>query len=308
MIARSSSRRIVTPRVVKAGGRVMPMRRLRAAAEEASIAQDFSSAPVMDFAMAMAEPESDEMSAADIKAALLDSFYGTERGLSARSEVRAEINELITQLEAKNPTPSPTEMMALLDGDWKLVYTSNSELLAILALSKLPFVTIGDITQRVDTITATVENRAALSVPLSRTSLSATASFEVRSPKRLQIAFERGSIATPELLSDLEVPESVDVLGQTVDLSQLRGVLQPFSQGLSSILKQVGGIVSQAPDLSFPITNDSASTWLLTTYLDEDTRITRGDGGSVFILTKDTSSSISHMSPEQEAVAEAMML
>lgn len=130
-------------------------------------------------------------------------------------------------------------MMALLDGDWKLVYTSNSELLAILALSKLPFVTIGDITQRVDTITATVENRAALSVPLSRTSLSATASFEVRSPKRLQIAFERGSIATPELLSDLEVPESVDVLGQTVDLSQLRGVLQPFSQGLSSILKQV---------------------------------------------------------------------
>uniref|UniRef100_A0A383VLT1 Plastid lipid-associated protein/fibrillin conserved domain-containing protein n=1 Tax=Tetradesmus obliquus TaxID=3088 RepID=A0A383VLT1_TETOB len=308
MIARSSSRRIVTPRVVKAGGRVMPMRRLRAAAEEASIAQDFSSAPVMDFAMAMAEPESDEMSAADIKAALLDSFYGTERGLSARSEVRAEINELITQLEAKNPTPSPTEMMALLDGDWKLVYTSNSELLAILALSKLPFVTIGDITQRVDTITATVENRAALSVPLSRTSLSATASFEVRSPKRLQIAFERGSIATPELLSDLEVPESVDVLGQTVDLSQLRGVLQPFSQGLSSILKQVGGIVSQAPDLSFPISNDSASTWLLTTYLDEDTRITRGDGGSVFILTKDTSSSSSHMTPEQEAVAEAMML
>jgi hypothetical protein len=131
------------------------------------------------------------------------------------------------------------QMMAMLDGDWKLVYTSNSELLAILALSKLPFVTIGDITQRVDTLTNTVENRAALSVPLSRTSLSTTASFEVRSPKRLQVRFERGSIATPELLSDLEVPESVDVLGQTVDLSQLRGVLQPFSQGLSSILKQV---------------------------------------------------------------------
>jgi hypothetical protein len=45
-----------------------------------------------------------------LQAALLDSFYGTERGLSARSEVRAEINELITQLEAKNPTPSPTEV------------------------------------------------------------------------------------------------------------------------------------------------------------------------------------------------------
>jgi hypothetical protein len=72
----------------------------------------------------------------------------------------------------------------------------------------------------------------------------------------------------------------------------------------------VGGIISQTPDLSFPISTDSAQTWLLTTYLDEDTRITRGDGGSVFILTKDTSSSSSssHMTPEQEAVAEAMML
>lgn len=28
------------------------------------------------------------------------------------SEVRAEINELISQLEAKNPTPNPTEVRA----------------------------------------------------------------------------------------------------------------------------------------------------------------------------------------------------
>lgn len=45
-----------------------------------------------------------------VQAALLDSLYGTERGLSARSEVRAEINELISQLESRNPTPSPTEV------------------------------------------------------------------------------------------------------------------------------------------------------------------------------------------------------
>lgn len=45
-----------------------------------------------------------------MQAALLDSLYGTERGLAARSEVRAEINELISQLEAKNPNPNPTEV------------------------------------------------------------------------------------------------------------------------------------------------------------------------------------------------------
>lgn len=44
------------------------------------------------------------------QAALLDSLFGTERGLNARGEAKAEINELITQLEAKNPTPSPTEV------------------------------------------------------------------------------------------------------------------------------------------------------------------------------------------------------
>jgi type II secretory pathway component PulJ len=46
------------------------------------------------------------------QAALLDSLYGTERGLAASSELRAEINELISQLEAHNPTPSPTEVRA----------------------------------------------------------------------------------------------------------------------------------------------------------------------------------------------------
>jgi hypothetical protein len=50
-------------------------------------------------------------------------------------------------------------MMASLNGDWKLVYTSNSELLAVLALSRLPFVTIGDITQRVDVAASSVENK-----------------------------------------------------------------------------------------------------------------------------------------------------
>ena len=44
------------------------------------------------------------------QAILLDSFYGTERGLAVSSEARAEISELITQLEAKNPNPAPTEV------------------------------------------------------------------------------------------------------------------------------------------------------------------------------------------------------
>ena len=44
------------------------------------------------------------------QAQLLDSLFGTERGLSASSEVRAEINELITQLEAKSPASDLSEV------------------------------------------------------------------------------------------------------------------------------------------------------------------------------------------------------
>ena len=47
------------------------------------------------------------------QAQLLDSLFGTERGLSASSEVRAEINELITQLEAKSPTSDLSEVRFL---------------------------------------------------------------------------------------------------------------------------------------------------------------------------------------------------
>ena len=62
-----------------------------------------------------------------LKKALVTSFRGTNRGLSATSETRAKIIELITQLEAKNPTPAPTVALTLLNGKWILalvfVYT-----------------------------------------------------------------------------------------------------------------------------------------------------------------------------------------
>jgi hypothetical protein len=70
--------------------------------------------------VAEAEEEAKPSEIDRLKKALVDSFYGTDRGLRATSETRAEIVELITQLEAKNPTPAPTEALALLNGKWIL--------------------------------------------------------------------------------------------------------------------------------------------------------------------------------------------
>jgi len=159
--------------------------------------------------------------------------------------------------------------------------------MAVLALSKLPLVDIGDITQKIDAEDAKVENKVRLSVPFTRTSLSTTASFEVRSPKRLQLRLTKGGIQTPELISDLNLPPYVTVMGTTVDLGPLKSAIGPMQSAASGVLSQVNNLLSQLPPPQVDISNDSAQTWQLNTYVDDDTRISRGDGGSVFIYVRE---------------------
>lgn len=259
------------------------------------------------------------MNAEDLKSMLLDSFWGTDRGLAASSDSRAEINELLTQLESKNPTPMPNEAQEKLSGTWKLVYTSNSELVALLALDRLPLITVGDIFQTVNGAAMTVENKIQLSWPLARTSLAATADFEVRSPKLLQVQFKEGQIATPEIISDLTIPSSINFMGQTVDVSPLTAALAPLEQPLQSLVASVGSLLAGLPDLKFPIpasassftssssSSSNASTWLLNTYLDDDLRISRGDGGSVFVMVKVPSSDMDYNYNKSSTVSTGMM-
>ena len=57
----------------------------------------------------------------ELKKCLVDTVYGSDFGFRASAEVRAEASELVTQLEAANPTPNPAETPALLDGNWVLL-------------------------------------------------------------------------------------------------------------------------------------------------------------------------------------------
>jgi hypothetical protein len=129
--------------------------------------------------------------------------------------------------------------------------------------------------------------QVALTVPFSRTSFTTTASFEVRSPKRLQLRLTKGGIQTPELLTDIELPANITVLGQAVDLSSLKAAISPINERVMGLLGQVNTLMSQTPQLSFNVPPDQAQTWQLNTYVDADTRITRGDGGSVFIYVRE---------------------
>lgn len=66
-------------------------------------------------------PTPSEDNLGDLKRCLVDSLYGTELGFRASVEDRADILELVNQLEAANPTPAPTEAPELLDGNWILL-------------------------------------------------------------------------------------------------------------------------------------------------------------------------------------------
>ncbi|KAL1201725.1 Plastid lipid-associated protein 2 [Cardamine amara subsp. amara] len=195
-----------------------------------------------------------------LKRSLADSLYGIDRGLNASSETRAEIGDLITQLESKNPTPAPTEALFLLNGKWILAYTSF-----------------------VDNFT--VQNSVRFAGPLATTSISTNAKFEIRSPKRVQIKFEQGVIGTPQLTDSIEIPEYFEVLGQKIDLNPIKGLLTSVQDTASSVARTI----SSQPPLKFSLPGDNAQSWLLTTYLDKDIRISRGDGGSVFVLIKEGS-------------------
>lgn len=242
-------------------------------------------------AVAVAEEEEEKLTPVPseidrLKKALVNLFYGTARGLSATSETRAEIIELITQLEAKNPTAAPTEALSLLNGKWILAYTSFSGLFPLLTRGTLPIVTVEEISQTIDSENLTVQNSVQFAGPLATTSISTNAKFEVRSPKRVQIKFQEGIIGTPQLTDSIVVPENVEFLGQKIDLTPFKGLINSVQDTASSVAKTI----SSQPPLKFSLSNSNAESWLLTTYLDEELRISRGDGGSVYVLIKEGSS------------------
>ncbi|KAI9125280.1 hypothetical protein K1719_003896 [Acacia pycnantha] len=219
-----------------------------------------------------------------LKQALVDTVYGTELGFRAGQEVRAEVSELVNQLEAANPTPAPVDEPGLLNGTWVLLYTASSELLPLLAAGTTPLLKVDKISQTIDTDNATIINSTTLSSPFNYLSFSASASFEVRSPTRIQVTFKEGTIQPPEIKSRIDLPENIDIFGQKLSLSPVQQTLSPLQDLAVSISRSISGL----PPLKIPIPGERTSSWLITTYLDNDLRISRGDGG-LFILAREGS-------------------
>jgi len=146
-------------------------------------------------------------------------------------------------------------------------------------------VKVDEISQTIDSENFAAQNCIKFSGPLASSSVSTNAKFEIRSPKRVQIKFDEGIIGTPQLTDSIVLPEKFEFFGQNIDLTPLSSIFTSIENAASSVAKTISG----QPPLKIPISSDNAGSWLLTTYLDDVLRISRGDGSSIFVLFKEGS-------------------
>jgi hypothetical protein len=191
------------------------------------------------------------------KSNLIDIVAGTNRGLLVNAAQQQAILAAIANLEDFNPTPRPLASN-LLEGDWRLLYTTSK---ALLNIDRLPFFQLGQIYQCIRVETNSVYNIAEIyGIPALEGLVSVVAKFTPLSPSRLQVKFQRSIIG----------------------LQRLIGYTTPgnFVQQIES------GHFQNKLAFDFPIQSQQQQAWLDITYIDDDLRIARGNEGSVFVLSK----------------------
>lgn len=190
------------------------------------------------------------------KAELLEAIAGKNRGLLATERDKMAILAAIAILEDRNPNPRPLEVRELLDGNWRLLYTTSKDLLN---LGRIPLWQLGQIYQCVSVKDAKIYNIAEVSgLPYLEGLISVCARFEPVSERRVNVRFDRSIVGLQRLI------------------------------GYESVSNFIGQIETgkKFTALDVKIENREQRGWLDITYLDDNLRIGRGNEGSVFVLTK----------------------
>ena len=190
------------------------------------------------------------------KASLLEAIAGKNRGLLATEQDKQAILIAIANLEDVNPTSSPVEATHLLNGNWRLIYTTSK---ALLNIDNLPLYKLGQIYQYIRVETNSIYNIAeTYGLPFFEGIVSVAAKFEPVSNRRVNVKFERSVIG----------------------LQRLIGYTSP-----ESLVEQLE-VGKKLTAIDFPLNSDKQLGWLEITYIDDNLRIGRGNEGSVFVLTK----------------------
>jgi PAP_fibrillin len=195
------------------------------------------------------------------KAKLLAAIAGKNRGILATTLDRQAILAVISELELQNPHPQPlTTALDLLAGNWRLLYTSSQSLLGI---DKFPLLKLSNIYQCIRPTTSAVYNIAEVTslVPGLNGLVAIVAKFTPVNEARVNVQFNRSLIG----------------LQRFIDYSNPDRLITEIENG------------QKFTAIDLPINRQEGKTpaWLEVTYLDDSLRISRGNEGSVFVLTKD---------------------
>ena len=191
------------------------------------------------------------------KSELLEAIAGKNRGLLASEIDNVKVLSAIQQLEDYNPTPRPLEAKDLLEGNWRLLYTTSRE---ILGIDRFPLLNLGQIYQCIRTAEAKLYNIAEIvGLPFLEGLVSVCANFEPVSERRVNVKFERSIVGLQRFFSY----QSPDKFIKDIETGK------------------------KFPPLDFSLANRERQGWLEITYLDEDMRIGRGNQGNVFVLAKE---------------------
>jgi PAP_fibrillin len=187
---------------------------------------------------------------------LLRELADKNRGINATETDKQFIRSLVAQLEERNPNPKPLEVPELLDGNWRLLYTTSKELLG---LNNIPLFKLGAIYQCIRVRDRKIYNIAEISgLPLLEGVVSVAAHFEPVDDRRVNVRFDRA-------------------------ISGLQGLISYDSP--NSFIQQIESGKKFAA-IDFQIKAREQRGWLDITYLDETMRLGRGNEGSIFVLDK----------------------
>ncbi|WP_069789368.1 PAP/fibrillin family protein [Cyanobacterium sp. IPPAS B-1200] len=185
--------------------------------------------------------------------------YNSKKNRSDSDKV--EILSAIEELEDTNPNPCPMEKKELLDGDWQLLYTSSKSLLG---LNNIPLVEIENIYQSIHTSTKKIYNIVEIKgLPLLDSVMVVIASLKVESEKKAGVKFERTIVTLKNWLKYLS-PQ--DIITQVSNKKNIFPLDIKINRALENMT--------------------NANGWLEITYLDHDLRISRGNQGNIFVLSK----------------------
>lgn len=208
-----------------------------------------------------------EPSLSALKAQLLALSASTDAGFESveHSGLIAQIKTLAAAVEARTPTPEPLSHLALMDGRWKLLYSSfgleRDTTLRRISFGTLPRdgkIRVSGVYQMVDHLTGQYDNHVEFTAGAKPNDVAGIHITRGRfmphaeNPIRLAITFT-GNAALP--------------MEANISEAALRAAL---------------GV--EADDaLAAPIKFEG---WSDVTYLDADTRLMRGNAGNLYVLTK----------------------